>query len=435
MDTGTWPNILSQAFRISAGEIGACSGKCIKMDEYLYHIRIRFKERYDPTEFRFHLSLEYLNSVIVEPYKSGDHIMLDGRIIAPDEIYGINIRQTEKSSSRPSLWHRIWHSPSQFSFDSEGIDVTDTFISGPPGLEAAPMTQIPQASRPASDANEVFVVHGRNTAAREAMFQFLRAVGLDPLEWSEAVRRTGKASPYIGEILDIAFHDAHAVIVLFTPDDEARLREPLRRDGEPLHEVELTGQARPNVLFESGIAMGKNPDRTILVELGQLRPFSDIAGRHVLRFDGSFQQRQELARRLETAGCPVNLTRADWSSAGDFQGALALSEVDSSQTSVSNDQESETEPQHRLSDDAVELLVEGSKDPHGLILTIRTLGGFFIQANGRQFVEVRDPRSEARWRHALSKLVDYELVEDRTGGGTSFQVTLQGFQVADELSR
>ncbi|MCZ7537472.1 MAG: nucleotide-binding protein [Acidimicrobiia bacterium] len=31
------------------------------------------------------------------------------------------------------------------------------------------------------------------------MFDFLRAIGLQPIEWTQAVALTGKGSPYIGE--------------------------------------------------------------------------------------------------------------------------------------------------------------------------------------------------------------------------------------------
>ena len=170
--------------------------------------------------------------------------------------------------------------------------------------------------------DQAFVVHGRNQKARDAMFTFLRTIGLHPLEWNEAVRATGKPMPYIGEILDAAFAQAGAVVVLMTPDDEARLNEPFRSPNDPPHETELTGQARPNVLFEAGMAMGRNAERTILVELGTLRPFSDVAGLHVIRMDNSSQRRQELAQRLESAGCPVNLEGVDWHTAGDFDTAL-----------------------------------------------------------------------------------------------------------------
>lgn len=168
----------------------------------------------------------------------------------------------------------------------------------------------------------VFVVHGRDRKAAEAMSTFLTSIGLHALEWSEAVRATGKGSPYVGEVLTEAFSMARAIVVLMTPDDEAQLRECFREAGDAPFESTLSGQARPNVLFEAGMAMGRDEDRTILVEIGQLRPFSDVGGRHTLRFDGSTQRRQELAERLNTAGCSVSLSGTRWHTAGDFSSAL-----------------------------------------------------------------------------------------------------------------
>jgi predicted nucleotide-binding protein len=119
------------------------------------------------------------------------------------------------------------------------------------------------------------------------MFDFLRSIGVHPLEWTEAIAATGKATPYIGEILDTAFEIAQAVVVLMTPDNMAFLREEFRQKGDPQHEIRPTGQARPNVIFEAGMALARSPERTIIVEVGELRPFSDSAGRHVVRLDNS----------------------------------------------------------------------------------------------------------------------------------------------------
>src|SRR5215831_20229537 len=141
-------------------------------------------------------------------------------------------------------------------------------------------------------ARKVFVVHGRNREARTAMFTFLRAIGLAPIEWSEAVKLTGEASPYIGNVLGAAFNAAQAIVVLLTPDDVAYLRsEYASGDDDP--EKSPSAQARPNVLFEAGMAMGRDPKRTVLVELGQLRPFSDVVGRHAVRIDASPERRKE----------------------------------------------------------------------------------------------------------------------------------------------
>ncbi|HUP16127.1 MAG TPA: nucleotide-binding protein [Acidimicrobiia bacterium] len=174
----------------------------------------------------------------------------------------------------------------------------------------------------------VFVVHGRNLAARGALVSFLRALDLRPLEWTEAIALTGRPLPYIGEVLDAAFAHAQAIVVLMTPDDEARLRPQFWRAEDAPYESEFTPQARSNVLFEAGLAMGKSPHRTVIVELGALRPFTDLGGRHTVHLDGSAGRRHDLAERLRLAGCEVNTQGVDWLTAGDFALETELLETD-----------------------------------------------------------------------------------------------------------
>jgi hypothetical protein len=149
------------------------------------------------------------------------------------------------------------------------------------------------------------------------MFEFLRSIGLAPIEWDQATSFTGKGSPYIGEILDAAFDRAHAVVVLITPDEVAYLRAEYA-SGEEDPESRPAAQARPNVLFEAGMALGRDPDRTVLVTVGEVRRFSDIDGLHVVRLSNEIATRQRLAGRLGTAGCAVDLSGTDWHTAGDF---------------------------------------------------------------------------------------------------------------------
>jgi predicted nucleotide-binding protein len=167
------------------------------------------------------------------------------------------------------------------------------------------------------DLRSVFVVHGRNEELRRAMFDFLRAIGLSPIEWSRAVSMTGTGSPYIGDVLDAAFAQAKAVVVLLTPDEVAYL-QPAYGSHSDDPETQPEPQARPNVLFEAGMAFGRQPKHTILVEVGTMRPFSDVTGRNVIRMTNDMAKRQELANRLATAGCNVNVTGVDWHTAGDF---------------------------------------------------------------------------------------------------------------------
>lgn len=166
--------------------------------------------------------------------------------------------------------------------------------------------------------NTVFVVHGRDLRLANALFAFLRALGLQPLEWVRAIRATGEPSPYVGTILETAFREAAAIVVLFTPDDEARLRRPFVKQNDPVYEKRLTPQARPNVLFEAGMAFGRNPESTVLVQVGDVRPFSDVGGRHVARIGNDATSRQELATKLANAGCNVDTSGTHWLTEGDF---------------------------------------------------------------------------------------------------------------------
>lgn len=169
-----------------------------------------------------------------------------------------------------------------------------------------------------TDSSIVFVVYGRNEKIRKSMFSFLRSIGLSPLEWNSLLLKTGKASPYIGEILEKAFTMAQAVIVVLTPDDEVKLKDEFISDTDDNNEKNIMGQARPNVLFEGGMAMGRHPERTIFVQIGNVKPFSDIFGRHVIKLNNNTAVRQDLANRLKNAGCNVDLEGTDWHTSGDF---------------------------------------------------------------------------------------------------------------------
>jgi predicted nucleotide-binding protein len=168
--------------------------------------------------------------------------------------------------------------------------------------------------------NSVFVVHGRDEGLRKSMFEFLRALSLNPMEWSKAVLlpRKGGANPHVDDILDAAMARVQAVVVIFSPDDLAMLKESLLGKGEKRTEGKLQGQPRPNVIFEAGLALGRHPDKTLLVQIGSVRGFSDIAGKHLVRLTNDVTKRKDVGNRLHKIGCRVDLGGDDWMTAGDF---------------------------------------------------------------------------------------------------------------------
>ena len=386
-----------------------------------------------------------LDERILRPYRQGQSITVSGATINSTDIARLRILQTAEELSKHYFKSISMGANPFMGYNNEelntlvlalgrmGRDITDELVTGAAGYARQRVSAATPTAGPAADPREVFVVHGRNAAARDALFVFLRSIGLQPLEWAEAVKATGKPLPYIGEILDAAFSTAQAVVVLLTPDDEARLKDSLSTASDPPHETELTGQARPNVLFEAGMAMARSQDRTVLVELGSLRPFSDMAGRHTIRLDNKSQRRQELAQRLESAGCPVHLEGTDWHTAGDFDAVLKSVEEPQGPAGSAGPQPS-TAVTEQLSKEARELLLAAAEDERdGRIIVNSTGGGFVLQTRSRLFNEEGGSRSTAKWKHTLKELRGRGFIADQSGLGMHYQVTHEGFEEADHL--
>jgi predicted nucleotide-binding protein len=250
---------------------------------------------------------DWIERRILQPRREGRAIAVGGHTLAWDEIERIRITVADapsavrieqiRASDRASSVAMIGGPSFKWRAAAYAEDVTDDLIEGPPGTSSEA-----GAAPGRVDPRRVMVVYGRDGEARRAMFDYLRAPVLEPGEWRKLVAETEKGAPYIGEILERAFESAAAVVVLLTPDDEARLREEFVTERDPEHERQLTPQARPNVLFEAGMAFGVHPDRTVLVELGVMRPFSDVFGRHVVRLDGTAGPVRDIASRLKSRG-------------------------------------------------------------------------------------------------------------------------------------
>jgi predicted nucleotide-binding protein len=161
-------------------------------------------------------------------------------------------------------------------------------------------------------SRNVFVVHGRDEQARLAMFGFLRRLDLNPQEWESLVAETGEASPYLGQVVATATGCTQAALVLLTPDDVVRLHPDLHGPRESRQETEDNCQARPNVILELGMVLIAYPKRTVIVEIGDLRPIADLGGLNVIRFDGTAGCLRKIGDRLRLAGCKVNDVGSDW---------------------------------------------------------------------------------------------------------------------------
>jgi CAP12/Pycsar effector protein, TIR domain len=160
----------------------------------------------------------------------------------------------------------------------------------------------------------VFIIYGRNVLAHKELLRFLSALGIDELPFEEVACELGP-SPFVSDIVVQGIAKADAVIALFTPDECAVLYS-----SDSTAEGDWRWQARPNVIFEAGVAHAIASDRTILVTLGaDVDLFSDVAGKHFVRLVGPAGKRT-LRNRLATILGPLpaadHWERSEYS--GDF---------------------------------------------------------------------------------------------------------------------
>ncbi len=145
---------------------------------------------------------------------------------------------------------------------------------------------IPRRSR-------VFIVHGHDRGRRNDVELFLRKAGLEPVVLAD--------QPNGGRTLIEKFEDYSDVdfaVVLMTPDDEGAKKGDSPRP-----------RARQNVVLELGAFIGRLGRRNVvaLMVSGVEEP-SDVKGILYIDFDEGGSWRNGLARELEAAGLPVDLT-------------------------------------------------------------------------------------------------------------------------------
>ncbi|MBL7259411.1 CATRA conflict system CASPASE/TPR repeat-associated protein [Paractinoplanes lichenicola] len=166
------------------------------------------------------------------------------------------------------------------------------------------------AGRPAAAAQQnrdVFVIHGRDRRTREAVFGLLRALDLLPLSWEQIVGRTGKPSPHRDDVVNEGFAAGPGALVVITRED--------------------SNSVDTDVLIRAGRALALQPDRTILVVIGDVPRMGDLESREkVCLTEDTAEARalfqHQVAQRLRTVGYPVDTTGTEWLDASRFDGLV-----------------------------------------------------------------------------------------------------------------
>jgi predicted nucleotide-binding protein len=277
-----------------------------------YHVRITPKGAQRPSQDALAIDkdADWIEEHITAPRRQGRGMFVDGRDFSWADVEQIHITQTDQTIEQlvPQMRARLTQggvitaTPDKWFVVKGGRDVTEQFITGPPGTGPAN----DEATTFAADRKAVMVIYGHDTEANGTLFDWLHAIGLEPREWSQLIEASGSASPYIGDVLDKALRNVQAVIAFFTPDEYVTTAGS---SGDGAWRL----QARPNVLIEAGMALITHPTRTVIVLLGNQELPSDLAGRHHIRLSRTaVEPLHDLAGRLRAAGCDTDTTGTAW---------------------------------------------------------------------------------------------------------------------------
>jgi len=170
----------------------------------------------------------------------------------------------------------------------EGLIQAQSAVPNEAGMKVA------QVSTQKMHLKRVFVVHGRDTEAKELVARFLERLGLEPIILHEQPNSGRTVIEKFEVHADVGF-----AVVLLTPDDVGGLATDQKN---------LNGRARQNVILELGYFIGKLTRRRVcaLYKNGVEIP-SDYQGVLYLEFDVAGAWRTKLAQELVEAGFGINL--------------------------------------------------------------------------------------------------------------------------------
>jgi predicted nucleotide-binding protein len=166
-----------------------------------------------------------------------------------------------------------------------------------PEPSAARTSSTPTEPVEVPPSQNVFIVHGRDEAAKQAVARYLERLDLEPIILHE---RASKGTTLIEKIEANSIGVGY-VVVLLTPDDVGKLNEP----GE-----ELAPRARQNVIFELGWFLGKlGRDKVCALKKGKVDILSDYPVLYI-PMDDAGAWKHELAKELYAAKIKFDYNKA-----------------------------------------------------------------------------------------------------------------------------
>ena len=163
------------------------------------------------------------------------------------------------------------------------------------GRDATSQTDI-AASQSLCNSSEVFLVHGRDEAAKQAVARFIEKLDLTPVILHEQPSEGHTIIEKFEKYSNVGF-----AVVLITPDDVGALAE---------EKPDLKPRARQNVILELGFFLGKLGRRRVCALYKQdVEIPSDYKGVLFIPMDAGNGWQLSLAKEIKAAGIKLDLNK------------------------------------------------------------------------------------------------------------------------------
>jgi len=271
-----------------------------------YHILIQVqaseKKHFELDE----TDLSEIKEDIIIPYLKGEQFLFDGYTFDKEKIQRILIKESNRSSKEyaeeknrnlnPNI--PLCFFPHDIVEDDEcTTDITKRTIRECKE-EATPKSadSLPNKPKAPIDKSKVFIVHGHDNAAKEAVARFIEKIGLQAIILHEQASSGQTIIEKIEANSNVGFG-----IVLYTPCDL----------GAPQEQKEnLKPRARQNVVFEHGYLIGKIGRKNVCALVkGDIETPNDISGVVYIKMDEGDSWKSAVAREMKACDYEVDLNK------------------------------------------------------------------------------------------------------------------------------
>ena len=247
--------------------------------------------------------LTEIENRVVKPFLLNEQFQFDGYFLRKSEIKRLIIKETQQTVQELSRYENehmppgiiMYISPSDIvSYEQYTKDITtqvfDSVKSSISGVGGAVKKSVV-----ANDASKVFIVHGRDEAAKTETARFIEKLGLSAIILHEQASSGKTIIEKIEEHTNVGYG-----IVLYTPCDVGGL----------LDDSSQKPRARQNVIFEHGFLIGKLGRQNVCALVkDQVEIPNDISGIVFIPLDSLGACRMALGKELRKAGYNIDMNK------------------------------------------------------------------------------------------------------------------------------